>query len=390
MDQRIGDFAFKARKILEATLILSLLLSGLSALARGQPSIDARELFAGIELSSEGIKAIAIRISNKEEGSGVRLVNSEMIDLSLELTGRVTTATQVAERAAAAVARLKAQLQEQYLVPPEQVYIVGRSGIDAKLREELATAIKKQTEKTVAFLDQASETQLSIVGIIPRRERVGSTLIDNRSSSVLIEVGDHSTRGGYELLRYVPVAQYDFVTMNLPQGTISFTDEIIGSVGENGDWTALIQRARALGAGPLRNALQSEIESRPGLVNRKRVYLIGRIVSAMVTLLFPAERQTFIPITAKDISTFATQVVRNQQSLLNPDLSQISDRKARQEVEKELAELKSRFSTQQLIAGAELLKILANELNWQEKKLWFARFGHLGCLLSYVRLQAEK
>jgi hypothetical protein len=390
MDQRISDFAFKARKILEAALTLSLFLSGLGALAKGQPSINSRELFAGIEISSEGIKAIAIRISKNDDGSGVKLVDSEMIDLSLELTGSLTSATQVAERAAVAVAKLQSQLQQQYRVPPEQVYIVGRSGIDAKLREELATAIKKRTEKAVAFLDQATETQLSIVGIIPRRERVGSTLIDNRTSSVLIEVGNHGTRGGYELLRYSPVAQYDFVTMNLPQGTISFTDEAIKAVGENGDWTALIQQAKALGAGSLRDALRNEIGSKPGLVNRKRVYLTGRIVWAMVALLFPAERQTFVPITTKDISAFATQVVRNQQGLLNPDLSEISDRKVRQEVEKELAEVRNKFSSQQLIVGAELLRIIANELNWQEKKLWFARFGHLGCLLSYVRLQAEK
>jgi hypothetical protein len=390
MNQRIGDFAFKLRQIPEAALILSLLLAGLGTIARGQSSINSRELFAGIELSSEGIKAIAIRISNNEDGSGVKLVNSEMIDLSLEPTGRVPNTAQVVERAAAAVARLQSQLQQQYQVPPQQIYIMGRSGIDAKLQEELATAIKKRTEKSVVFLDQATETQLSIVGIIPKRERVGSTLIDNRSSSVLIEIGNNSTRGGYELLRYSPAAQYDFVTMNLPQGTISFTDEAIKAIGVNGDWTALIQQAKTLGAGPLRNALRTEIGSKPGLVNRKRVYLTGRIVWALATLLFPAERQTFVPITMKDISMFATQTLRNQQSLLNPDLSEISDRKVRQEVEKELAELKNRFSSQQLIAGAELLRVIANELNWQEKKIWFARFGHLGCLLSYVRLQAEK
>jgi hypothetical protein len=390
MGQRSGDFAFKVRKILEAALTLSLFLSGLGAPAKGQSSINPRELFAGIELSGEGVKAIAIRISNNEDGSGVRLVNSEMIDLSLELTGGATSAAQIAERAAVAVAKLQSQLQQQYRVPPEQLYIVGRSGIDAKLQEELVSAIKKRTEKAIVFLDQATETQLSIVGIIPKRERVGSTTIDNRSSSVLIEVGNHSTRGGYELLRYAPAAQYDFVTMNLSQGTISFTDEVIKTIGVNGDWTALIQQARALGAGSLRDALRNEIGSKPGLVNRKRVYLTGGIVWALVTLLFPGERQTFVPITTKDISAFATQMVRNQQSMLNPNLSDISDRKVRQEVEKELAEVRSRFSSQQLIAGAELLKIIANELNWQEKKIWFARFGHLGCLLSYVRLQAEK
>lgn len=390
MTQRIGDFAFKVRKILETALILSLILPVLGAFAGGQSSITTKELFAGIELSGEGIKAITIRISNSEDGSGIRLINSEMIELSLEPIGSVIDAARVAENAAATVAKVQSQLQQQYRVPAEQVFIIGRSGLDARLREQLESAIKRRTEKTVVFLDQATETQLSIVGIIPKRERVGNTQIDNRSASVLIEVGDRNTKGGYELLRYAPAAQYDFVAMNLSHGSVSFTDEAIKAIGVNGDWTALIQQARALGAGTVRDALRNEIEGKPGLFNRKRVYLTGRIIWALSTLLFPAERQTFVPITMKDISAFATQASRNPQTLLNPDLSGISERKVRQEVEKDLVELRNALSTQQLIAGSELLRVIAEELNWQEKKIWFARFGHFGCLLSYIRLQAEK
>jgi hypothetical protein len=44
----------------------------------------------------------------------------------------------------------------------------------------------------------------------------------------------------------------------------------------------------------------------------------------------------------------------------------------------------------ELYAGAELLRVMAEALKWQDKKLWFARLGHLGCLLSYVRLQIGK
>jgi hypothetical protein len=45
---------------------------------------------------------------------------------------------------------------------------------------------------------------------------------------------------------------------------------------------------------------------------------------------------------------------------------------------------------QALRIETETLKAVASELEWQEKQIWFARFGHLGRLLSYVRLQAEK
>jgi hypothetical protein len=387
MSQRVDQLDFKAGKILKVILILSLSLSVLSVFAKGQSSPESRELFAGIELNSEGITAIAIRITNNEDGAGVKLINSETVGLSLELTDG---AVQVAERVADAVARLHLQLQDQYRVPPEQIFIIGRSGIDLKQRGEIATAIQNRVKKSITFLDQATETQLTIVGTIRRRERVGNTLIDNRSSSVLIDVGNQSTRGGYELLKYLPVAQYDFVTMTLSHGTISFTNEVLNAIGLNSDWTALSQRAKAIGAGSLRAALRNEIAIRPGFINRKRVYLTGPIVWAMVTLLFPAERQSFVPITPMDISTFATQALRNQQSLLNPDLSDISDRKVRQEIENDLALVRSSFSSQQLIAGAELLKTIATELNWQDKKIFFARFGQLGCLLSYVRLQAEK
>jgi hypothetical protein len=52
--------------------------------------------------------------------------------------------------------------------------------------------------------------------------------------------------------------------------------------------------------------------------------------------------------------------------------------------------VKSAFTPQQLAAGAETLRAVASELEWQGKQIWFARLGYLGCLLSYVRLQAEK
>jgi hypothetical protein len=389
MDQRTGAYPFQFRNLLEAALALSLFLCGLNAPGTAQSS-NSRDLFAGIELGSESIKAIATRIANSEDGSGVKLINSEVIDLSLDLKGKGAIPAQLAEKAAVAVEKLRSQLEQQSRIPPEHIYIVGRSGIDTRLRAELTSAIKKLSGKNVAFLDQATETQLSIVGVIPKRERAGSTLVDNRTRSVLIDIGNYSTRGGYELLRYSPAAQYDFVTMNVARGTISFSDEVLKAVGVNGDWTALVKEARTIGATSIRRALRDEVMNKPGLLNRKRVYLTGGIVTALATLLYPAERQNFVPLTVKDFADFATQALRNQPALLKPNLSAISDRKVRQEVEKELAEVRSKYTSQQLIAGAELLKVISTEFNWQDKKILFVRFGHLGSVLSYIRLQAEK
>jgi hypothetical protein len=389
MDHRTGAYPFQFRNLLEAALALSLFLCCFNAPGTAQSSYS-RDLYAGIELGSESIKAIAIRIASSEDGSGVKLINSEVIDLSLDLNGGGANPAQLAEKASVAVEKLRSQLEHQSRIPPEHIYIVGRSGIDTRLREELSSAIKKLSGKTVAFLDQATETQLSIVGVIPKRERAGAGLIDNRTRSVLIDIGNYSTRGGYELLRYSPTAQYDFVTMNVARGTIGFSDEVLKVVGVNGDWTALAKEARTIGSSSIQPALRDEIINKPGLLNRKRVYLTGGIVTALATLLYPAVRQNFVPLTAKDIADFATQALRNQPALLKPNLSAISDRKVRQEVEKDLAEVRSKYTSQQLIAGAELLKVISTEFNWQDKNILFVRFGHLGCVLSYIRLQAEK
>src|ERR671931_2387458 len=102
MDQRTGAYPFQFRNLLGAALALSLFLCGLNASGAAQSS-NHRDLFAGIELSSESIKAIAIRIVNSDDGSSVKLINSEVIDLPLDLNGGGAIPARVAEKAAVAV-----------------------------------------------------------------------------------------------------------------------------------------------------------------------------------------------------------------------------------------------------------------------------------------------
>lgn len=394
---RIRSGAFGAREILKGALSVGLLLCVLSAATPGQapistPSGPSGELYGGIELSDEGVKAIALQVSQTEEEPGFRLIYSEIIRLRLGRTGYGEFPPQTSADAARAVSTAYARLRQRYRVPPERIYFIGSSRLGADHPPDLKAAIRKATGLTLDFLDAVTEVQLSIAGTIPRTGKIGATSIDSRNTSVLFHIGSAGTQGGYELLKYSPSdsPSFDFVTMNIPQGVVSYANEISRAVGPSSSEYTFARQVKATGALTFRQALRKEMESKPGLAHRKRVFLTGSLVWAMATMLYPEDRQLFVPITYDNIMEFADRIARSPRELAYRNLSFIRDRKLRQEVEQEMAEIRVKFTPQQLIAGAEMLKAAAEELKWQEKKLLFARLGHLGSILSYTRLQTGK
>jgi hypothetical protein len=361
-----------ARKILKAIVCLSLLLNCLNATSIAQSGgtqaapTQPGEVYAGIEITTEWVRAIALRVSRNEDESGLKLIYSENIRLALAHDGDGHITLQSAKETAQTVLKLLTRLRQQSQAPPDHVFLIGSSGLGAERPEPLVKTISEVTGKSLTFLDSETEIQLSVAGSIPRLWKVGDAQIDNRNSSVLFEINGDRTLGGYQLLKYPPNAapRYDFVTMSVPNGVVG--DE------------------------SFRQALRTERESKPGLVNRKRVYLMGSVPWAMTMLIYPEDQQPFVPLTSDVIDWFAGKVARAPRDVLNPNLSFIRDRDLRQKAEAELQTVKSAFPPQQLAAGVEALRAVASEFELQGKQIWFARFGHLGRLLSYVRLQAEK
>jgi hypothetical protein len=362
--------------ILKAIACLSLLLNCLNARSIAQsggtqstpqaPPTQPGEVYAGIEITTECVREIALRVSRSEDESGLKLIYSENIRLALARDGDGLITLQSAKETAQTVLKLLTRLRQQSQAPPDHVFLIGSSGLRAYRPEALVKTISEATGKSLTFLDSETETQLSVAGAIPRLWKVRDAYIDNRNSSVLIEINSDRTLGGYQLLKYPPNAapRYDFVTMSVPNGV-------------GGDES-------------FRQALRGERESKPGLVNRKRVYLMGSLPWAMTTLIYPEDQQPFVPLTNDVIDWFAGKVARSPREVLNPNLSFIRDRDLRQKAEADLQTVKSAFTPQQLAAGVEALRAVASEFELQGKQIWFARFGHLGRLLSYVRLQAEK
>src|SRR5262249_60089152 len=95
------------------------------------------------------------------------------------------------------------------------------------------SVIRDVTGLTLNFLDAVTEVQLSVAGTISRTWKVAGVSTDNRNTSALIHFGNASTQAGYEMLKYSSsdLPSFDFVAMSIPQGVISYANEVSKAVG---------------------------------------------------------------------------------------------------------------------------------------------------------------
>src|SRR5262245_39349133 len=277
---------------LKVVFSVSLLLCIFSVVAPGQTASSnppgqpgsSNDLLGGIELSDEGVKVIALRVAQGEEDPGPRLIYRDIIRLRLGRTSGGEFPPQTSEEAAQAVSTALSRLREQYRVPLDRIYFIGSSGLGADHPKDLVSVIRNTTGLTLDFLDAVTEVQLSIAGTIPRTGKVGQTSIDNRNTSVLIHIGSAGTQGGYEMLKYSQSSDlpaFDFVAMSVPQGAVSYANEVSRAVGPSSTLFTFTRQVKTTSAITFRQALRKEIESKPGLTHRKRVFLTGNLAWAM-------------------------------------------------------------------------------------------------------------
>ncbi|MBS1792016.1 MAG: hypothetical protein JST85_30195 [Acidobacteria bacterium] len=353
---------------------------------------DVDELHGGIEIGSKGIKVIALRISGETDNYSVKVLYAEVINTTLMQTKNGQFTPEAIRDTANAVQQFYQRIRQEHQIPIENIHIAVSSGVTADNPKDLSSEIVKRTGHTPVFLDVDTEVQLTIAGAIPKFYKVGQKWYDNRSISVLIDVGSGNTKGGYQQMRQVPVgvASYDYVTWGIPKGTVTFTNEVNKAAGETADYKTFASTSNALSNTAIRSPLRSEIARKPGLLNRRKVYLTGGMVWAMATLLHPEDRHSFTALTVDDINTFYSQATADPEVLLDPDLSKIKNATLRQDAEREVESVRNTFTPKNIIAGAEILKAVAVEMNLTGKRIYFARYGHLAWILSYVRLQAER
>jgi hypothetical protein len=375
---------------------LMTLLLVLATEARAQTAVrENTSLYGGIEIGSKGVKGTVIQVTpetgSAAEGSKIKLLLGESINTTIMQTRDNRFLPEALRETGKAVQQLYGRMQTVLKVPESQIYIVGSSGVRAENQADLINEIKARTGKTMDFLTLEAEVELSIAGAIPQRYRAGRRYFDNREISLLLDIGSGNTKGGYQVRRQAlgNTAMYDYVTVGIQQGTVTFTNQVEQVLGESGDLPAFAQTARQLAPNAVRLALRREMERKPGLVTRNRVYFTGGIVWAMATLLHPGDRRTFVPLTTEDIEIFYRRATTDPLALLNPSVAKIRDAQTRKQAEQEIEAVKNTFTPRNLIAGAEILKAVAAEFQFQQKRIRYVRYGNLSWILSYVRLQVE-
>lgn len=354
----------------------------------------ATELHAGLEVGNRVIRAIALSIANGDEGYNIKVLYSESIIPTTPYPKTPQFTPEYIVDVAANVQRLAERMQRDFKVPAEQIYLIGLSEVAMQNREPLAKEIQAKAKRTITYLTPESEVELNIAGSIPRRTRLnlrtGTRYVDNRALSSLIEIGAVSTRGGYQQLRQPGRAgTEEFALWDVPRGTHNFAAEVTRAAGETADLASFAKRAQALSSLSYKALLRNESFKKPGMINRQKVYLTGGITWAMMTLLHPEDQRNYLIVTMADINTFYYRAVADPDSLLNPDLSKIADENIRNEIRKSREAVKAAYNAKTLVAGAELLRALAEELNFKDKTVIYPRFSYLSRILSYVRLQPE-
>jgi serine/threonine protein kinase len=338
---------------------------------------ENQSLYGGIEIGAKGIKAVVLKVDSSKDGyEATTLKPMEAVNTTL-MSGVAQTgkfSPEAIDETAKAVKTLYTEMQNKYRVATERIYIIGSSGLqkpgqynsDVDNKDELVRKIEGATGRKMIFIDVDQEARDSIKETIPD---------EYLETAILVDIGSGNTKGGYH--------EGDFVPMNIPYGTVTFTDEVMkrGGTGNNFAPEAVKLRSELLVP-----ALQNQVQRKAPLVRRGRVYLTGGIVWVMTTLLHPGSHDTYVKITADDINKFEKMALDKDPGLKKPDVSSIKDPKSL----KVIQDAAGKFGPENLIAGAELLQAVSSEFELVNKDIYFRDTSEWGWLFTYVKLEAAE
>jgi hypothetical protein len=342
-------------------------------------------LFGAIEVGSKGVKGKVIQElpTLNEDGTKLIVFRKEKIE-----DRNVNAADPNSKLAAVEAVKLTFQdIQKRFNISCEQIVIFGSSGLAQKApaahKEAIVQEVRQATGRTMKFITSEEEGSFVFDGIVPEW-RLNET--------VVIDIGSGNTKGAYldSNNKHIP--------FSLPFGTADFAKEVKKSQG-NIDFTKAAENLKQKQLVP---QIASEVQLKPGMQTLPRVYLGGGISWALSTLTLPCSKgytvtgtrqdrlDSFIPISSENIKTFYYNATQDKKALFNPDLSNCSAER-REEVQKDIAKIKTGiFSEDELIAGAEILRALNQELNFSGKQVFFVPSAKDALPIGYLKQQLDK
>lgn len=346
------------------------------AFCLASPALARADVHGGIEIGAKGIRAIAVDCAAKGEPKILMLENKNTT-LVADLAAKKQFSPETLKATAEIVAELAKKIRADFKVPDARLYVVGSSGLFAPLegdekliktnKDQLVQAIRTAAGITMDFVTVVREAELTITSVVPA---------NLRAESVLMDIGSGNTKGGAE------VAGSGLVTFGIPFGTVSFHDRVKKDAAKDN----FVATAMSLRKEIVMPKLRESLQGKPELVKRKRVYVAGGTVWALATFMKPADRGSFVSLVPRDIDAFHKFLLENPKELPNTDLKAIGDAETKKAAGKDMDQVRKTFSRDQLIAGVEILKALAEafQLDGQDKQIAFARNAYIGWILGYT------
>ncbi|HKI36714.1 MAG TPA: hypothetical protein VKA46_32970 [Gemmataceae bacterium] len=335
--------------------------------------------WGAIEIGSKGVKAVVIDIF-LDEGGNYDFNPSGDQTADVTLVGAAADGQafdpKVLDAAVDHVKKFAATMREEGEVPPEHMYVLCSSGLWvpfknpnalAKNQALLAERVKAATGCSLIFNKVADEVRLGMNACVPRKQR---------DETLFLDIGSGNTKGGFFEKKDV------FQVMSVDFGSKTYTDKVKAEAKLSGKPFA--EQAAELRPALLEQPLRKQIDDIPGLANPKKVYLVGGAVWALATFMHPEDSNLRTPLTAADVERYAALVRKPKDQVRNEVLSHVKDPEQFKKTEKEITRVQNTFNPENLQAGAEILKALSKEYDFESKQLVFFRKGHIAWSVGYV------
>ncbi len=330
---------------------------------------QSKNLYGGIEIGGKGVKVSVIDVDNIKKGDyEIKSFWTDNIGIAkgISIDGKLLN-----EDIAKAVEIVTAdflKIKNEFHVPVENIFVVGSSGVaQAKNTNELTEKIKTVINKDLEFITANNEGKMLMRGLIPA---------ENYATSMVLDIGGGNTKGGY--IDVLNNENFVFFPINLNYGTITLTEAINKRTKSSSlsDFTE-----KAFGFLPeLRDQVRAMYNSGKNALDKPNIYLSGGSVWAFYTLYNGLAKENF--------NEFKLEDVINYDAILKNNFKKFEElAKKDPEIDKVL----KTYSQKHLISGSNILIVALEAIpNIDEKKLYFAKQGHIAWLVSYVAEYSKK
>jgi serine/threonine protein kinase len=355
--------------------------------------------YGAIEIGSKGVKVAVIQKLDTPNDAGFR---HKALEHRIKPRNVNAINGKNKDDTIKAIEEIVTKMGTDIHIPCEKIVIYGSSGFDSKApspyKKELIAGIETATGRKVDLISPADEAMYVFEGIVPDwwRDKV-----------ISVDIGSGNTKGAF-----LKTDNKTLETYVVPVGTADFSREIKKNSPKS-DMKKFIETAKEQKNSVVIPGIKKVIDPKSAVFKPdRRIYLAGGISWAMTTLINPCAKEqnifrdkeervsSYTKLQVIDIDLFYNNATGDRKTLFNPDLRACTTeqkKKAQEDISKIQESIisadgkKGVFSEEDIIAGAEILRAVSQELKFSEKdNILFARNALDALPIGYLIHRLEK